>query len=76
MERISTKKKKKKKKIKKEKENHLLNSVFKGLRSPSYYFNVSKPLIISLIFIFLSCREKDHNNKEFSCENSKLHRES
>ena len=39
-------------------------------------FNTTNPLINSLIFIFLSCCEKGHNNKEFSRENSKLHHES
>ena len=29
-----------------------------------------------MIFIFLSCREKTHDNKEFSREISKPHRES
>ena len=33
--------------------------------------NVTDSLIISMIFIFLSCREKAHDNKEFSHENSK-----
>ena len=33
------------------------------------YLNVTDPLIIPSIFIFLSCREKAHDNKEFSCEN-------
>ena len=32
-------------------------------------------LIIPIIFIFLSCREKALDNKEFSLENSKPHRE-
>ena len=30
----------------------------------------------SMIFIFLSCRKKAHDNKEFSRENSKPRRES
>ena len=34
--------------------------------------HVTHPLIIPMIFIFLSCLEKAHDNKEFSCENSKL----
>ena len=29
-----------------------------------------------MTFIFLSCREKAHDSKEFSCENSKPCRES
>ena len=32
--------------------------------------------MIPMIFIFLSCHEKAHDNKEFICENSKPHRES
>ena len=32
--------------------------------------------MIPLIFIFLSCREKAYDNKEFSRENSKPRRES
>ena len=40
------------------------------------YLNVKYPLIISFIFIFSSCREKAHDNKEFSRENSKPRRES
>ena len=35
-----------------------------------------KITLISLSFIFLSCGEKAHDNKEFSRENSKLRRES
>ena len=34
-----------------------------------YYSNTKEPLIVPLIFIFLSCREKAHDNKEFSLEN-------
>ena len=41
-----------------------------------YYVNVTDPVIISLIFIFLLCHEKAHDNKEFSRENSKSRRES
>ena len=33
--------------------------------------NPTHTFIIPLIFIFLSCREKAHDSKEFSCENSK-----
>ena len=40
------------------------------------YLNVTNPLIIPLIFIFLSCREKAHDNRELSRENSKLRHES
>ena len=32
--------------------------------------------MIPFIYIFLPCREKAHDNKEFSRENSKPHRES
>ena len=39
----------------------------------SYYFHVKNSLIISLIFIFLSC-EKGHDSKEFIRENSKPRR--
>ena len=49
--------------------------MFKVLWQLSYYLNVTDPLIISLIFIFLSCREKAHDNKKFSHENSKPCRE-
>ena len=40
----------------------------------SYYLNVTDLdlLIIPLIFIFLSCHEKAHDNKVFSRENSEL----
>ena len=37
----------------------------------SYYLHVKNSLIISLIFIFLSC-EKGHDSKEFIRENSKF----
>ena len=37
----------------------------------SYYLNVTDSLIIPMIFIFLSCSGKAHDNKEFSRENSK-----
>ena len=40
------------------------------------YSNVTDPLIIPLIFFFLSCREKAHDKKEFSREDSKPRRES
>ena len=49
-----------------------LNIFFRNLRIRfEYYQNVTDPLIIPLIFIFLLCREKAHDNKEFSHENSK-----
>ena len=37
----------------------------------SYYLNVTNLLIILLIFIFLSCREKAPDNKVFCHENSR-----
>ena len=39
----------------------------------SYYLNVTDPLIIPLIFIFLSYLEKAHDNKVFSHENLQPH---
>ena len=60
----------------KKKEQKQYNSLFKILRSLSYYLNVTDPLIIPLIFVFLSCCEKAHDSKEFSRENSKPRRES
>ena len=50
--------------------------MFRMLRQLSYYLNITGPLIIPFIFIFLSCREKALDNKEFSRENSKPLRES
>ena len=50
--------------------------MFKVLRQLSYYLNLSDPLIIPLIFIFLSYHEKANDNKEFSRKNSKPRRES
>ena len=38
--------------------------------------NPTVQFIIPLIFIFLSCLEKAHDNKEFSRQNSKPRRES
>ena len=35
------------------------------------YLNVTDSLITAMVFIFLSCHEKAHDKKEFSCENSK-----
>ena len=45
------------------------------LRLLPHYLNVADPLIIPMIFIFLSCREKAHDEKEFGRENSKPCRE-
>ena len=42
----------------------------------SYYLDVTNPLIISMIFTFLSYCEKSRDNKEFCRENSKPRRES
>ena len=60
----------------KENEHNQHSLVFNVLRKLSYYSNVTDPLIIPMIFTFLSCHEKAHDNKEFSQENSKPHRES
>ena len=60
----------------KKKEHNKRSLVFKVLRQLSYYLNFAGPLIIPMIFIFVSCREKAHDNKEFSRENSKPRRES
>ena len=60
MERINTRKR-----------NTINRLEFKVLWQLSYYLNVTDPLIILLIFIFLSYREKAHDNKRFSGENSK-----
>ena len=35
----------------------------------TFILNFTDPLTISMILIFLSFREKAHDNKEFSCEN-------
>ena len=40
------------------KEHNQHGSVFKALRQLSYFVNVTDPLIISMILIFLSCHEK------------------
>ena len=40
-----------------------------SVKITSYYFNVTNLLIILLIFIFLSCREKARDNKVFFHEN-------
>ena len=61
--------------VQKKRHNHH-GSVFKVLREFSYYFNINDPLIIALIFIFLSCCEKAHVKKEFSRENLKTCHES
>ena len=47
------------------------NSVLKVLRQLLYYLYVTNPLIIPLIFIFLSCGEMARDSKEFTHENSK-----
>ena len=54
------------------KEHNQHSSVFKVLNNFSCCLNVTDPLIIPVIYIFLSCCEKAHDNKEFSHENSKL----
>ena len=60
----------------KKKEHNQHDSVFKVLTQLSYYLNVTDPSIILMILIFLSCREKDHDNNKFSREISKLYCES
>ena len=40
------------------KEHNQHGSVFKALRQLSYFVNVTDPLIIPMILIFLSCHEK------------------
>ena len=65
MERASTRKR-----------NTINSSVLKVLRQLSYYLNVTDPLIIPMIQIFLSCHEEAHDNKEFGQENSKPPHES
>ena len=40
------------------------------------YLSDTNPLVIPMIFIFLSCRKKAHDNKEFGREVSKLRCES
>ena len=55
----------------KKKEHNQQSVMIKVLWQLSYYLNVTDPLIIPLIFLLLSCREKAHDNKEFSHENSK-----
>ena len=52
----------------KKKEHKQHSSVLKVLKQLS---NFTGPLIISMIFSFLSCCEKAHDNKDFSCEDSK-----
>ena len=44
-----------------------------SVKVTSYYLNVTDPLIIPLIFIFLSYLEKAHDNKVFSHENLQPH---
>ena len=58
------------------KKEHNQHSSVKCYDNYSYYLDVTNPLIIPMIFIFLSCREKAHDNKEFCRENSKPRRES
>ena len=43
------------------------NTINIGQSSP--YSNVTDPLIIPLIFIFLSCHEKAQDNRKFSNKN-------
>ena len=52
----------------KKNEHNQHSSVFKVLRSHSYSLNVTDSLLIPVIFIFLSCCEKAHNNKGLSRE--------
>ena len=49
-----------------------------SIKIASFYLLVTDldPLIIPLIFIFLSCHEKAHDKKVFSHENSKPRHES
>ena len=61
--------------VQKQRHNHH-GSVFNVFREFSYYFNINDPLIIPLVFIFLSCCEKTHVNKELSRENLKTCHES
>ena len=39
----------------------------------TFLLTVTDPLITPMLFIFLSCYEKAHDNKEFSLENPKPH---
>ena len=62
-------------------EQYAKNQYKKGTRSQLFslqsvkitfiLFNCHRSLIIPLIFIFLSCGENTHDNKEFSHENAK-----
>ena len=52
------------------------SSVSELLRKLSYYLIVTDPLIISMIFTFLSCHPNAHDNREFSRKNVKPCRES
>ena len=45
--------------------------MFKVFKKLSYYLNLTDLLTIQLIFLFLSCYEKAHDNKAFPQENSK-----
>ena len=52
------------------------NQYKKGTKSTQFSVQSLKITFVSLIFIFLSCREKVHDNKEFSRKNSKSCRQS
>ena len=53
------------------KEHNQYISVFKVFKKLSYYLNLTDLLTIQLIFLFLSCYEKAHDNKAFPQENLK-----
>ena len=57
------------------KKEHDQHSSVKCYDDFSYYLNVTDPFIIPWFFIFLSCRKKARDNKEFCRENSKPYRE-
>ena len=56
------------------KKEHNQHSSVKCYDNYSYHSNVTNPLIIPMIFIFLSCHEKVCDNEEFCRENSKPRR--
>ena len=58
---------------KKENKQHQTTFSFQSVKIAFVLINVADS---NLIFTFLSCREKAHDNKDFSCENSTPHRES
>ena len=58
------------------KKEHNQHSSVKCYDNYSYYLDVTNPLIIPMIFTFLSYCEKARDNKEFCRENSKPRRES